>query len=200
MSFGNTAAVGFAVNMVATLLQVGPQGPAGTISPGNRVPLSRADVSSAVASVDFFQGFDGTYEQLELAAHNVLTSVENVMQLRFSADGSTFDAGATSYIYMWKHVASNNTEGILGGSGGGINTGPAIRITAANMAFTGVYRINLGLNRTSLTWQHQQHNSGTAMSITGGRVHNGCCARRSCADRHCLASRAAPSFLYGIKK
>ena len=75
---------------------------------GSLVLLSSATVTTAVASLNFFNGFDGTYDELELHAFDVLPTAEAQAWIRCSADGSTFDTGAN---YDWGYAFSSLTGG-----------------------------------------------------------------------------------------
>jgi hypothetical protein len=140
------------------------------IQTGNKVLLSTTVVSAAVASVDFFSGFDGTYDELALNMFDVAPAAENVPQIRCSQDGSTFTTGATDYNYMWNHVCSNNTSGFAGAAGAGSNLGPAIGNAAAHGLFCQMrFRISpTGSPSSYWNWQSVFINAASgAFAVTG---------------------------------
>lgn len=122
--------LGLTVNMVATLLMVGPQGPAGTISPGNRALISQTTITTPVTSIDLFAGFDGTYDVLELHAYDILPATEAALLMRCSTDGSTFDTAA---LYNW-----TLTYGAGNATGAGTGAAAATQIQLSNALGTAV--------------------------------------------------------------
>jgi hypothetical protein len=76
---------------------------------GNRVLIGTTTVSSAVASVAFTTGIDGTYDLYELDAINLKTTADDVLCLRVSIDGITWVANANQVnlnFYMTSNVTA----------------------------------------------------------------------------------------------
>jgi hypothetical protein len=93
---------------------------------GNKTLLATTVISTPVASVDFFSGFDGTYDQLELHYYDVAQAgaVENGLGLRVSTDGSTFDAGSF-YFYSYSYTTPLTA---ITSSGGNLVAGIALGV------------------------------------------------------------------------
>jgi hypothetical protein len=172
--FQSSANAGVAVNMVATLLMVGapgPQGPVAQVS-GDRVLIGTTVVSSAVASVDFLatSAFNGTYDELELRTYDWQASAENSPWLRFSADGSTFSAGASDYLYTWMQVNASNATSNAGAAGSAILMGTLVAAGATSASYS-VVRIRLGGGaggaRACAMYEQVQGNSVNSYRITG---------------------------------
>jgi hypothetical protein len=130
---------------------------------GTRVLLAATTISAAVASIDFFTGFDGTYDELELVIFDLLASAGDVApQLRCSTDGATFDAAA-NYLYALTAARSDSTVSAAG-------TTAATAISIANegantiMPFYASVRMRVpptGTPRFSCFSAAQSHNSTT---------------------------------------
>lgn len=70
------------------------------LAAGGLVPIQTQTVSSAVASVDFTTGIDGTYRTYIIEMENVLSSITNqIVYLRFSDDGGSSFISTGNYGY-----------------------------------------------------------------------------------------------------
>jgi hypothetical protein len=172
-SFYAAPANGGNSGMVVSLLQTGQTGPPGPVSvgSGNKVLIQTQTISTAVASVDFFNGFDGTYDELELHVALVSLSAEAQAYLRFSNDGSTFDAG-TNYSYGYVHITSGNIQSSAGGAGSGVLLGPLVPALAGYNWYA-IYRIHRGAasaanGRAVVTFETSTNNSVGYYHLTGG--------------------------------
>ena len=129
---------------------------------GSLVLLSSATVTTAVASLNFFNGFDGTYDELELHAFDVLPTAEAQAWIRCSADGSTFDTGAN---YDWGYAFSSLTGGNTTASQAGGLIGVAFFLGAISIAALVPQYLILkirrtpGPARTSFIFQHSYYTS-----------------------------------------
>lgn len=84
---------------------------------GSRVQLAKTVISASTAAVSFFQGFDGTYDELEFHIFDVQASTTTLGSLfaQFSTDGSTFDAGTNySYQYVYSILSSPTSAAAAG--------------------------------------------------------------------------------------
>jgi hypothetical protein len=138
---------------------------------GSKVLINRVDVIATVASVDFFSGFDGTYDELELHVFDVQTSADAQPWLRFSADGSTFSAGASDYTYSWAQVNSAATQSLGGASGAALVMGASWGSTATfpNYHIARIRRGGgVGNARAAVLHQNAIMNSTSYFSCSGG--------------------------------
>jgi hypothetical protein len=163
-----TAAPGTATTQLATTAFAAA---AAAPTSGNKILLSTVTVSTAVASVSFFTGFDGTYDELELRTLDVLPATEGQPLLRFSTDGSTFDAG-TSYITVYNQTTSSPANTITAASASAaafVYLGPAI---GTNVRDPGHMVITMRVPTTAnpafeVFWQGAWQNSLTVARVTG---------------------------------
>ena len=122
------------INLVATLLQTGPQGQPGTpAASGNRVLLTSQTVSTPVSQVFFAYTFTNLYDIYEFDIYGLLPDTNSVnLYGRCSLDGSTVDS-STNYQVGQVYGTSGNT----GGSGG--SAGNAQMIFASGLGNTATY-------------------------------------------------------------
>lgn len=91
---------------------------------GGWVPIQTQTVSSAVASVDFTSGIDGTYKAYAVVMSNVNVADGQNFLLRTSANsGASFDEGASDY--QWAHLGYD-AGGSTQNSGDNADTGGTI--------------------------------------------------------------------------
>jgi hypothetical protein len=140
---------------------------------GSKVLITSVTIAAAVASVDFFSGFDGTYDELELEMYDLQPATEAASYLRCSVDGSTFDIGADySYAASFSGTSTPNTPG--GFSGNGVTFGQISNQQGTSAAWAYLNRIKLRLGpagnnpHSCWTFQSQSHSSVTYASASGG--------------------------------
>jgi hypothetical protein len=158
-----TAAPGTSTTQAASTAFV--QTAAGVQS-GNRVLITKTVVAAAVASVDFFAGFDGTYDEMELHIYDAQPAAENYPYLRCSADGSTFDTGATAYLACEVTLGQGAAGVSIGNTPGAfIQLGATQAISNAAYQFYTVIRIrsSQGPARTAFLWSSLSRNTTTGL-------------------------------------
>jgi hypothetical protein len=111
-SISNTTNAGFAVNMVATLLNVGAQGPAGPAGSGAWVLINTLTASNSPSLVF---PLTGGYRRYRLSFDNLInaTTGNNLPGLQFSTDGGSTWLAAASYL--WGAARVDNTGAVTGG-------------------------------------------------------------------------------------
>lgn len=97
--------------------------------------LTSTTVTSPVSSVDFTSGIDGTYSKYVIEVDSLTsTSSDTYLVLRTSGDtGSTFDSGATDYIFTTQYHINTGATG-SGGSGAGF-TGITLNTDGSSLGF-----------------------------------------------------------------
>ena len=136
---------------------------------GNRVLLTSVDIGTPVATVDFFSGFDGTYDLLELDIYDVTVATDSSSYplLRCSQDGSTFDTGG-NYNYQYIYSAAGAAPGP-----GGL-TGSAAMLMGNSLGALGQYANRLHIKfqrsatgRATAIWQLHLTNGTSFYTVTG---------------------------------
>src|SRR4249920_2654704 len=84
--------------------------------------IASQTVGAPVASVDFTSGIDATYDEYEFRLAGVATSiVDTQLQMRVSNNGgSSWNSGASDYVYAYHRSDSFGTDSAGGGAGSAI--------------------------------------------------------------------------------
>lgn len=177
------------------------------VAGGAGMTLLSTAVASNSATVDF-TGIDGTYDDYVVLLDNVVPASAAALWLRTSTDGgSSFDAGASDYIYGGYISRSAGTSAVVSNTGGSVinlSGGTSVSTTASDGGITGQVQL---FSPSAAAYTHLQASltfatSSTALShldISGGR--------QSAADVNAIrflmstGNIASGTFkLYGIKK
>ena len=186
-AFQSSANAAAAVNMVATLLQTGPPGPPGTPATiGNKVLVTAVDIAAAVTNVDFFQGFDGTYNELELDFWDVSPATEAAPILRCSTDGATFDTGSTAYNYMYQQVNSTGTGSSVGSAAAQIQLGGVLGTATQSNCYGKIRILRTPNVRPVFLFHTSWANSGGIIMGVGSGIYS-------------AGSSSVPQLLKGLR-
>ena len=150
----------------------GALGPADVPGVGNRVLLSSAIVTSAVATVDFLYDFDNTYDEYEVDCYNVMADTASaVFSARYSWDGATFDT-TSQYLWWFNLGQSNSTANIFGASGSYIALSPALN-AGYIVGLLGRLRVPWTTDRPkNLEWTRSGTGSAAWFAGTGCGTYN----------------------------
>jgi len=175
-------------------------------TPGFPVQIARVDVSSAVASVNFTSGIDGTYDEYEFHVYGFKPTVDAFLLMRFSQDGgATFKFGASDYQYIYTGFGANNAAQNFGGAASSLFLGSARVFAGAG--FGGVcrgslYQPNSSTMRKYIHWAASSTGTVTSWAATGGGNYvpdtNAVNAIQFLTDAGNIL--AGTFVLYGIKK
>jgi hypothetical protein len=136
------------------------------------VLITAVDITTPVTAVDFFNGFDGTYNELELNFWDVLPATEAQPLLRCSIDGSTFDTTAAAYNYMYQQVNSTGTGSSVGSSAPQILLGGVLGVVAQYNCYGRVRILRTPNVRPTFLFHTTWANSGGIVFAVGGGLYS----------------------------